>query len=397
MSLKYRIGLAGVLLASTLCFSQAAGDKQQQIEQHARKAQEYLRDKKPDLAIPELQTLVELDPNNADAQGNLGVLLFFKGNYADAAPHLRATLKLKPELWKIQGLLGMCETRIGEAASARADLQAAFPHLDGDKSQDEVGRELIDNYSATGELDKAAAVVSVLRTQHPDDASLLYTAYRIYSDLAGEAMLSISVIAPHSAQMHQVMAHEMARQGDRAGAIAQFREALRLNPNLPGLHFELAEALNTSQSGGSEDQALSEYRAAVAINSLDEKAECRLGEIAARHGDLKESYSHYDRAVQLQPLDSEAAIGLAKALVSMNQPDKALPLLEHAVQEDPTSSLAHFRLSALYRKLGRNEDATRELKQYQKYKEMKEQLGEIYKQMRLQPAKQESTDTDARQ
>lgn len=396
MNLQRQLLLAAVLVVAAPMFSQEPKERQDQIALHARNAQQFLQAKRPDLALPELRKLIDLDPSNVDAHANLGVLLFFKGEYADAAPQLRAALKAQPELWKIQGLLGMCETRTGESTGARHDLETAFPHMDGDKSQIEVGRELIDNYSSTGDLDKAATIVTTLRSQNPEDIGLLYTAYRLYSDLTAEAMLSLSMLAPHSAQMHQVMAHELTKQNDKAGAISQYREALRLNPSLPGLHFELAEALNSSQSDGSEQEAAIEYKAALAVNSADEKAECRLGEIAARHGDLAESLDHYQRAAQMQPQDSEAAMGLAKALASLKQPEKALPLLQHAVEVDPTSALAHFRLSNLYRQMGRPADAKRELVQYQKYKQMREQLGEIYRQMRLEPSKQEATETDAR-
>ena len=41
-------------------------------------------------------------------------------------------------------------------------------------------------------------------------------------------------------------------------------------------------------------------------------------------------------------------------------------------------------------------DAKRELEEYQKYKHMKEQLREIYRAMRLEPAKQESDEPNSR-
>jgi tetratricopeptide (TPR) repeat protein len=398
MSLKNVVAvvLLGLSSIAATANSQVTSETQKQIDEHNQKAQQYLHDKRPDLAIPELQALVALDPANADARGNLGVLLYFKSDYAAACPELRAALTAKPDLYKIQALLGMCETRTGDIARARPDLETAFPHLQPAKTQAEVGRELIDNYAATGELEKAAPVLATLRAQNPSDPGLLYTAYRIYSDLAGEAMLTLSMAAPDSGQMHQVMAHEMARQDDRAGAIEQYRQALKLDPSLPGLHFELAEALNSSEGGGNAQEAEAEYKAAVAADRRDEKAEVRLGDLAARDGNVPESFAHYHRAVQLNPQDTEAAVGLAKAYVSMTQPQKALPLLEHAVETDPTSALAHFRLSALYRQMGRPADAKRELAQYQKYKDMKERLRGIYKQMRLEPSRQESTETDAR-
>jgi Tfp pilus assembly protein PilF len=63
----------------------------------------------------------------------------------------------------------------------------------------------------------------------------------------------------------------------------------------------------------------------------------------------------------------------------MNQPRKAEPLLRHALQIDPTSALAHFRLSTVYRQTGRTLDAKRELEEYQKYRQVKEKLRAIYR------------------
>ena len=332
-----------------------------------------------------------------DARGNLGVLLFFQGDYPAAIPHLRAALKLRPTLWRMQALLGMAERRTGSSKSALADLEKAFPKLQEDKIQIEAGMELIEIHAGAGDLDKAAATVSALRSRYPTNVEVLYTSYRIYSDLAGEAMLSLSLVAPTSARMHQVMAHELEKHGDEQAAIRNYREALKLDPQLPGLHFELAEMLNASSLASEQREAETEYKAALAVNQFDERAEFRLGDISSRRGDVQEAYAHYSRAVQLQPNDAEANIGLAKVLMLMNQPDKAEPLLQRAVQLDPTSAAAHFRLSTLYRQAGRTADATRELEEYQKYKELKEKLRDIYHDMRVVPAKQEGEVTDVRQ
>ncbi|WP_263355682.1 tetratricopeptide repeat protein [Acidicapsa ligni] len=384
----------GISLASTACFPQATGNTQQQIQQHSQKLQEYLREKKPELAIPELQALAALDPNDVNTRANLGVLLFFKGDYANAAPQLRAAIKLQPDLWRMQALLGICEKREGDLANARTDLESSFPQLTEEKMRVQTGLEMVELYSSTGDLAKASAIIAVLREHDPTNLTILYAAYRIYSDLAGDAMLSISLTDPHSAQMHQVMAHELERQGDKVGAIAQYREALKINPALPGLHFELAEVLNATGQVANKDEAEREYRAALVVNSSDEKTECRLGDIASLRGDIEESFKHYEHAYQLQPLDPDAAIGLAKAYASLDQPQKGVPLLEQVIQQDPTNSMAHFRLSTLYRQAGRTEDAKQQIVEYKKYKEMKERLGDLYKQMRLQPGKDQNVDAD---
>jgi len=381
-----------LLLVTTSSFSQSAPSHQQQVEEHSRKAQEYLIENKPDLAVPEFKAIVALEPNNVDARGNLGVLLSFQGAYVEAIPQLRAALKLQPALWKIQALLGMAEKRTGDIKGALGDLEHAFPRLKEQKIRIETGMELIDTYSKTGDLDKAAATVSVLRELDPTNVELVYTAYRVYSDLADESRLSLIVVAPNSARTHQMMAHELARQGKADEAIANYREALRVDSKLPGLHFELAEMLNNSTIPNGREEAESEYEASLAANPSDEKSECRLGDLAALKGDQKAANEHYERALKLQPNDAEANIGLAKALMSMNQSEKALPLLEHAVKLDPTSAVAHFRLSTVYRQMGRTADAKRELEEYQKYKEMKEKLRELYRQMRLVPGKNENED-----
>jgi tetratricopeptide (TPR) repeat protein len=387
---------AALFLFSLPCFSQSGPGRQQQIESHARQAAEYLKENKPDLAATEFKAIVALDPNNVDARGNLGVLLFFQGAYADAIPQLRAALKLRPTLWKIRALLGIAEKETGDIDKARTDLEAAFPKVQEEKIRIQTGMELIEIYSVTGDLDKAAATVSVLRGLEPTDEAILYSAYRVYSDLTAESMLSLSVVAPNSARVHQMMAHELAKQGHSAEAIANYRAALKIDPQLPGLHFELAEMLNTPSVPNGQDEAESEYKAALEVNPLDEQSECRLGDIAVRRNDLNEATERYTRALQLQPDDPQANLGLAKVLMTMGQPQKALPLLEHAVQLDPTDAVAHFRLSTLYRQLGRTADAENELAQYQKYKDMKEKLRSLYQEMRLAPAK-EDEDTDPRQ
>jgi tetratricopeptide (TPR) repeat protein len=391
---KFVVLLWMILLAALLpCFSQSSPTRQQQIESHARQAAEDLKENKPDLAVPEFRAIVALDPGNVDARGNLGVLLFFQGSYAEAIPELRAALKMRPTLWKIQALLGIAEKRTGDVSAARSDLEQAFPNVQDERIRIDTGMELIEIYSGTGDLDKAATTVNTLRKLEPTNEAVLYTAYRVYSDLTADSLLSLSVVAPNSARMHQALAHELAKRGETEKAIENYRAALKLDPQLPGIHFELAEMLSTLSTQGSLVEAENEYKAALQANPSDEQSECRLGDIALRRNDTKEAYDRYTNAVQLQPGDPDANIGLAKVLMSMDQPLKAQPLLEHALQLDPTSAVAHFRLSAVYRETGRPDDAKRELEEYQKYKGMKEKLQEIYRQMRPEQIEDESKST----
>ena len=386
-----------VALPTIRLLPQATVSGQDQIAAHSRLAQQYLNQRRPDLAIPELEALVTMDPTNLDAQGNLGVLLFFQGDYVKAKPHLRAALEMQPSLTKIQALLGMAEKRTGETVDARKQLEASFDAVAETKLKVQIGMELVELYTASQDLDKASSVVNVMRQADPANPTVLYAAYRIYSDLGSEAMLSLALVAPDSAQMHQVMAHEEARQGNTAGARLQYQKALEIDPKLPGIHFEMAELLGVSEDARTKQGAESEYKAALAENALDEKAERRLGDICSRKGDSAQALEYYNAALRLQPDDADADFGLAKTLIAMNEQAKALPVLERAVQLEPTNAAAHFRLSTLYRVMGRNADSQHEVEEYKKYKMMKEKLEPIFKEMQVHPAGLSSEEQEAKQ
>lgn len=70
----------------------------QQAQLHDCKAQELLAQKKPELAAEEFAAALALDPRNLDIQANLGVLLFFQKDYAEAEPLLNGVMDQRPDL-----------------------------------------------------------------------------------------------------------------------------------------------------------------------------------------------------------------------------------------------------------------------------------------------------------
>jgi Tfp pilus assembly protein PilF len=374
------LGLAGTGSATA---QQDGNSKPQQVQIHEQKAHELLSQKKPELAAKEFAAILSIDPGNLDAQANLGVLLYFQKDYAGAEPHLRNAVDQQPDLIKIRTLLGMCERHLGNTDSARTELEAVVPQLKEPNLLLEAGLELIEIYTASDDLVKASNVVAILRQSAPADPRILYAAYRIYTDLAGETLLSMSIAAPNSGQLHQAMAHELSRIGDLTGAVANYRMAIAADPHLPGIHFELAEALHSSPEIKLKAEAEQEYRVAVADNALDEKALARLGDVVAENGNLDQAEKYYKQALAIAPGDIDAEVGLAFFYSQKNQPEVALPLLENAVKADPGNIMAHYRLSTVYRALHRPEDARRELAEYKRYKDLKEKLRTIYKDMKV--------------
>ena len=383
MRAYFLVVLLGLSGAGSIAAQSDGGSKAQQVQQHEQRAHELLSQKKPELAAKEFAAVLAVDPKNLDAQANLGVLLYFQKDYAGAEPHLRYAVDQQPDLTKIRTLLAMCERHLGKTDAARAEFETVVSQLKEPALQAEAGLQLIELYTATGDLAKAAGVVAILRESSPTDPRILYAAYRIYTDLAGEALLDMSVAAPNSGQMHQAMAHELGRIGDIPGAVADYRAALAADPQLPGIHFELAEALHSSPETKLKEEAEQEYRAAVADNALDEKALTRLGDIVAEKGNLDEAEKYYKQALAIVPGDADAKVGLAFVYDQRNNPAAALPLLEAAIAADPGNIMAHYRLSTVYRALHRPDDAKRELAEYKKYKDLKEKLRTVYKDMKI--------------
>jgi tetratricopeptide (TPR) repeat protein len=381
------LGLGGLGSASAQL---DGGSKAEQTQMHQRKAQEFLSQKNPQLAAKEFAAILAIDPHNLDAQANLGVLLYFQKDYAGAEPHLRSAIEQQPDLVKIRVLLGMCEKHLGKIDLASADLEAVVSQVKEPNVQLEAGLELIEIYTAENDLEKAAGVVAILRAGAPTDPRILYAAYRIYSDLAGEAMLDLSIAAPESGQMHQAMAHELYRERDLPGTIANFRKAAEADPNLPGIHFELAEALHSSPDPKVRAEAEQEYRLALSSNSRDEKAINRLGDLAFDKNDLDGATSYYKQALALAPNDADATIGLAHVYTEKGKPQSAEPLLLAVIAADPTNVLAHYRLSSVYRAMNRPADAKHEIEMYRKYKDIKEKLRIIYKEMRSNDPRDEA-------
>src|SRR5215469_7497841 len=157
-----------LLLSAMFCWSQSTADQPTALADHIQKAHTFLDEKRPDLAIPELQAAVAIDPANAETQGNLGVLLYFRGKVAEAVPHLRAAVESQPGLGKIQGLLGLGEIHTLDVAAGRKDLETAFPLIDELKFKMQVGLELVTLYSQGSDLEDANRVLAQLRKAAPD-------------------------------------------------------------------------------------------------------------------------------------------------------------------------------------------------------------------------------------
>ncbi len=333
-------------------------------------------------AVSEYRTILNIDKHNVQALVNLGTIHFFRGEWADAVTNLNAAQPASHSLWKAEALLGMTEKQLGDAQRAELHLSEAFVRLKDDRVRLQTGLELLDLCYASNDLDRAASVVPVLKRLAPDNADVLYSAVRIYGDLANQARDNLASVAPDGGRMHEVMAQHLVNMGKDEEAIIQYEKALEKDPKLPGVHYELGEALlHRSYQAADLDRAEKEFRLASAENLSNADPQYQLGMIYQIRSDMKSAQQFFSHALELEPKHAMAQLGLGSVLMTIDQPEAALPHLLLASQLAPSNATVHYKLSTAYRKLGRPDDATREVAEFQKLWQDQKQIEQVYREM----------------
>jgi predicted Zn-dependent protease len=346
------------------------------------------------LATQEFRAAVKLDPDNAEAHANLGVMAFFHGDCPAAEPEFQSALRASPNLANAQALLAICEKRLGQP-SAQADMESAFANLKDPKLRTQLGVQLADLYFQEGDLDHTLPVVLTLVESDPDNVDLLFFAQRIYSELADNTMNKLALLAPDSARMQQLIAEQLINAGDLKGAIEHYRKAIAADARLPGMHFELAEAiLESSNDAAAQAAAQQELDAATKTDGDSSRVECALGHLALLQSRSDAAYAHYQLAYKLNPSEVEAQLGLAAILVERDKPQEAVEYLRSAVKTDPMNANAHYRLARTCHALHLTEEEEKEIKMYQEIRATKDRIAQLYRQMNRRPERHDEGTVD---
>jgi cytochrome c-type biogenesis protein CcmH/NrfG len=348
----------------------AQSDNRHQIDLHYQRAQAALSANQPEAAANEFKAIVKVDPKNAEAYANLGVIAFQQGTYSQAVQFFTEALKIEPSLWDAKAFLGLSDIRVGHSKEGESLVQDSFPHIANKRLKLDAGLELVRSHQASKSLDQVLYVIRDLQQMGPDDPEVLYVAYRAYSDLAAQAVATLSQTAPNSGRLHQILAQAAMTQDDFTGAIAQYRKAVEIDPQLPGVHYELGRAILTNaQDVLARRQAEHEFETELASDPRDFNSEYELGEVYRLGSDFKLAEKHYMRAVELRPDFVNAQLALGDVLTAQGRPEEAIPYLVEATRLDPNNEVAHYRLARIYREMGRAGQANSELELFKKLRQ----------------------------
>jgi tetratricopeptide (TPR) repeat protein len=322
---------------------------------HAQAGIEAQKAGRLDDAIQEFQKVTELAPDLAPAFVNLGSAYMNAGKYAEAVAPLKRALELNQDLPGAHQMLGISLLSQGYA-------QEAIPHLERAGAQDLLGIAQL----KAGKFPEAVANLEAALAKHPNDPDLLYYLGQASGLLSKNTFDTLLSGVPDSARSHQSLGDNYAAQRRVAEAEKEYREALRLRPNLPGAHLSLGLVYTTASQWAKAEQ---EFRAEAKTQPGDAETAYRLGFALLQEGKVDEARHELQRADRLRPDMPEVIYTLGKAASLSSDTAGAEQAWRRVIALESNSSLAaqaHFGLSALYRKQGKVSEAEREMSEYKK-------------------------------
>lgn len=146
---------------------------------------------------------------------------------------------------------------------------------------------------------------------------------------------------PKEAEAHHNIGLTLMQKGKVDDAIAQYRQALQFDPKLLSAYVNLGDALLQK---GKADDAMAQYIAALKIKPDDAMTHYNLGTVLFQQGKLDEAIAHFEQAVKIQPDYSDAQDNLGIVLAEKGRLDEAIAHFQEALRINPRNAEAHNNL-----------------------------------------------------
>ncbi len=245
------------------------------------------------------------------------------GNYPAAVRAYRRGLEVEPENVELLNSLGFALFQQGESHEAVAELEKA---LEADPKHVKAHNNMALASIDLGELELAEA--------HYRESLAIEPQAAIYNDLG----------------------FVLERQGMTEEAVEQFRKSLELEPGSASAHYNLAASL---ARGGEYPEAERHFRAA-----LEEKPSAQaytgLGYVLWQQGRADEAIDRLHDAIEADPKLPAAYEQLGTILAEQGRLEEAASDYRQLVRSRP-SAAAHQKLAAVLMRLGRTDEARKEM------------------------------------
>ena len=282
----------------------------------------YSRQNRPRQAVDIYRRALRLSPQDAGLQLNLGLAYLKLDDYVNAKPLFAVLANLPSARQKqVRELLAVCQLQLGETAVAVRTLERLARE---EPVSPGVYHSLALGYVKLKDLPRAQQVFTRLLTQLPP-AQAHYLEGRVWYDSA---------------------------YFDRA--LASYEKAAAADAHLPGLALELGK---THVSLRNAPAAFEQLRAAVTQNPGDVEAQYFLGALLVQEGQYPEAAPLLDAVARARPDLWGTHYYLGKAQLALGRAGAALPLLERAAARAPSESAVQYQLARALQAVGRKTEA----------------------------------------
>jgi len=337
--------VTGAILALSAALLQQSGT----AEATFKDAAAALRDGNLPEAEKGFQRVLELEPDNIGALGNLGVTYARMERYADAIAVYRRAQKLSPNEPGILLNLAIAYVKQEEYAMAKPLLERL--------PKTTQSQELL----ATCELftGNAARALEILHPlpRSPEVLYLAGTAHlRLKHSAESKAAFEELLATATPAQAHLLLGRAYTENTRFEEALPELRRAVELDPPSVTARLELAKTLiSLRDSEGAER----ELTAILKAKPDQPDAAYYLGALLVQQSREAEGKPLLEVARRARPDAWGSYYYLGRAELQTGQPAKAIPLLEHASALNPDETAVWYQLARAYQAAGRPDDARR--------------------------------------
>ena len=193
----------------------------------------------------------------------------------------------------------------------------------------------------------------------------LYEMAEAHQALSFLASLWVLQTNPDSYRAHELRGESLEAAGQTDEAVAEYRRALELRPELQTVHFTIG---NLYWRRGRLDEALAELNEELKVGPNDPQTHYEIGDILFTQNKPEEAEKHFLQALKFSPDLTEAHLAVERIATARGDTAKALLHLKRVSEISPADPTPHYRMWLLYRKMGRAADAQQARATFEKLK-----------------------------
>ena len=331
-------------------FAAAIQEMQQAIAADPNRSESYLllaifqlRADLPEQAEANFKKATEVDPKAMNAQLALGGFYQTRNRLPEAEQQFKRAIDVEPK----NPAPRAAYVRLLMQEGKKADIESFLRQTKSDLSNNPEGyRMLGDFYFATGDLDKATNEYTSLNHDHPKDLQVKknYIQLLILKNRLEEATKLDNEILKANAKDVDGLVYKgqiQIRRNDPSGAIDSLQNALRTDAENAVAHFQLGNAFAEQHN---ENRAESEWREAVRIRPNMTDAQRSLAGVELRRGDVDAVLQTAQQIIKAEPASPDGFILKGIAELARQKYSDAQQDAEQAALRAPQSSAPLIQL-----------------------------------------------------